>query len=95
MTGDRARLVHRAARVAAQAMRMLPSHDAGVAGALVVHCGGCRMAVGDDVAMVSHAVATSLGDAPFIGCFAFVEQGRLLDRNVHGDLMISAAVFSR
>lgn len=95
MTGDRSRLVDRAARVTAQAMRMLPADNVGVAGALVVFCGGCRMAVGDDVALVSAAVATSLGDAPFIGCFTFGEQGQLLDRNVHGNLMISAAVFSR
>ena len=95
MTGDKTRLVDRAGRVAAQALRTLPPGHGGVAGALVVYCGGCRLAVGDEVARVSTAVAASLGAAPFIGCFTFGEQGQLLNRNVHGNLMISAVVFSR
>jgi len=95
MTGDRSRLVDRAGRVAAQALRLLPTGHDNAAGALVVYCGGCRMAVGDEVAQVSATVTASLGDAPFIGCFTFGEQGQLLDRNVHGNLMISAVVFAR
>jgi hypothetical protein len=94
MKGDRGRLVDRAGRVAGQAMRMLPSSHSAAAGALVVYCGGCKMAIGEDIHKVSAAVAAQLGDAPFIGCFTFGEQGRLLDRNVHGNLMISAVVFS-
>jgi hypothetical protein len=94
MRGDRARLVERAARVTGQAVRMLPGLS-DVAGALVVYCGGCKMAIGEDIHDVSSAVADELGDAPFIGCFTFGEQGRLLDRNVHGNLMISAVVFSK
>ena len=95
MTGDKTRLVDRAGRVATQAVRMLPAGHAGVAGALLVYCGGCKLAVGDAVAQVSAAVAACLGDAPFIGCFTFGEQGQLLNRNVHGNLMISAVAFSR
>jgi len=95
MTGDRARLVDRAGRVVAQALRKLPPGHGGAAGALVVYCGGCRLAVGDEVALVRGAVVASLGAAPFIGCFTFGEQGHLLGRNVHGNLMISAVVFSR
>lgn len=95
MKGDRGRLVDRAGRVAGQAVRLLPPSHAAAAGALVVYCGGCRMAIGEDIHKVSAAVAGQLGDAPFIGCFTFGEQGRLLDRNVHGNLMISAVVFSQ
>ena len=95
MTGDRRRLVDRAGRVAAQALRLLPAAHSAAAGALIVYCGGCRMAVGDEVSEVSATVAASLGAAPFIGCFTFGEQGQLLDRNVHGNLMISAVVFAR
>jgi len=94
MKGDRRRLVDRAGRVAQQAVRMLPANQASVAGALVIYCGGCKMAVGDAIGMVSGSVASSLADAPFMGCFTFGEQGWLLDRNVHGNLMISAIVFS-
>jgi hypothetical protein len=95
MKGDRGRLVDRARRVAGQAVRMLPPSHADAAGALVVYCGGCKQAIGTDIHKVSAAVASQLGDAPFIGCFTFGEQGRLLDRNVHGNLMISAVVFSK
>ena len=41
------------------------------------------------------AVAANLGGAPFIGCFRFGEQGRLMGRNVYGNLMISAVAFAR
>jgi hypothetical protein len=95
MKGNRQRLVERAGRVAGQAMRALPAGHGGAAGALIVYCGGCKMAVGDDIRHVSRAVSESLGGAPFIGCFTFGEQGQLLDRNVHGNLMISAVVFGR
>jgi hypothetical protein len=95
MRGDRGHLVDRAGRVTERALRKLASSPTGAAGAIVVYCGGCKMAIGDDIRKVSAAVAVQLGDAPFIGCFTFGEQGRLLDRNVHGNLMISAIVFSR
>ncbi len=95
MTGDRDQLVDRAGRVTAQALDKLPPAQSTAAGALVVFCGGCKMAVGDDIGKVAGAVAASLGDAPFIGCFTFGEQGRLMDRNVHGNLMISAVVFAQ
>ncbi len=95
MKGDRRRLVDRAGRVAEQAAQMLATDRSRIAGAIVVYCGGCKMAIGEDIEQVSVAVANNLADAPFIGCFTFGEQGRMLDRNVHGNLMISAVVFSR
>ena len=93
MKGDRTRLIDRADRVVQQAKRALALSTPKVAGALVTYCAGCKMAVGDDIADVAEAVAHGLGDAPFIGCFTFGEQGRLIDRNVHGNLMISAVAF--
>jgi hypothetical protein len=95
MKGDRQRLVDRAGRVAGQALGALPAGHASAAGALVVYCGGCKLAVGEDIAGVSQAVVRSLGDVPFIGCFTFGEQGQLMARNQHGNLMVSAVVFSR
>jgi hypothetical protein len=95
MKGDRRRLVDRAGRVAEQAAQMLATDHSRIAGAIVVYCGGCKMALGEDIEQVSVAVAKHLADAPFIGCFTFGEQGRMLDRNVHGNLMISAVVFSQ
>jgi hypothetical protein len=95
MKGDRRRLVDRAGRVAEQAGQMLEADRCGIAGALVAYCGGCKMAIGEDIERVRGAVTDNLGDAPFIVCFTFGEQGRMLDHNVHGNLMISAVVFSQ
>jgi hypothetical protein len=95
MKGDRGRLVDRAGRVAEQAVGLLAPTRSETAGALVVYCGGCKMAIGEAIHGVSAAVASQLGNAPFIGCFTFGEQGRLLGRNVHGNLMISTIAFSR
>lgn len=92
MRGDRSRLVFRAGRVAAQARAALPAGQT-VAGALIVYCGGCRMAVGEEVQAVMQALRQRLGPVPFLGCFTFGEQGWLLDRNVHGNLMVAAVVF--
>lgn len=92
MRGDRQRLVDRAGRVTELAAQGLPAGNSPV-GALLVYCGGCKMAVGDDIGRVADSVRRSLVGAPFVGCFTFGEQGRLLERNRHGNLMISAVVF--
>lgn len=93
MRGDKDRLVSRAGRTAQDARRELPASSE-LAGGLVVYCGGCRMAVDDSLASVVQSVKQAFGDKPFIGCFTFGEQGLLNDRNVHGNLMISAISFA-
>ena len=95
MHGDRSRLVERAGKVASSASAVLSGGPENVAGALIVYCAGCMLAVGDEMPKVSQAVAESLGGQPFVGCFTFGEQGFMLDRNAHGNLMISAVVFGR
>jgi len=95
MKGERRRLVERAGRVASTARERLSQGSADIAGGLVVYCGGCRMAVGDEMPGVVREVANSFGAVPFLGCFTFGEQGSVLDRNVHGNLMISAVTFGR
>jgi len=95
MRGDKARLVDRAGKVAAAAAAALPGGTEGLAGGLVVYCAGCRIAVADQMEKVSSAVSESFNGLPFIGCFTFGEQGRVLDRNAHGNLMISAIAFGR
>jgi hypothetical protein len=95
MKGDRRRLVERAGRVALQAKAHLASASSAAAGGLVVYCGGCRLAVEEEISEVAAKVADSFDGAPFIGCFTFGEQGLLVDRNVHGNLMISAVAFGR
>ncbi|MBS0507215.1 MAG: FIST C-terminal domain-containing protein [Proteobacteria bacterium] len=93
MRGQRAQLVERAGRVAAAAAAGLPAGADALAGALVVYCAGCMMAVGDDMPGVAQAVSAQLRGKPFVGCFTFGEQGAMLGENVHGNLMISAVAF--
>lgn len=94
MRGERGRLVDRAGKVAAAATAMLPNGDASLAGGLVVYCAGCMLAVGaDDMPGVATAVTQRFNGMPFIGCFTFGEQGSMLGRNAHGNLMISAIAF--
>ena len=95
MRGQRRRLIDRAGRVACTACGTLPEGPSSLAGGLVVYCGGCRMAVGEDMPEVASEVARCFEGNPFLGCFTFGEQGSVLGRNVHGNLMISAIVFGR
>ena len=95
MRGDKARLVERAGKVASAATSTLSGGQANLAGGLVVYCAGCMLAVGDHMPQVSGAVSASFDGMPFIGCFTFGEQGYVLDKNAHGNLMISAIAFGR
>ncbi|MBN8967100.1 MAG: FIST C-terminal domain-containing protein [Rhizobiales bacterium] len=95
MRGERARLVDRAGKVASAAAATLSGGLSNLAGGLVVYCAGCMLAVGDSMPKVSQAVTSSFGGMPFLGCFTFGEQGAILNRNAHGNLMISAIAFGK
>jgi hypothetical protein len=93
MRGDRERLIERAGRVVRDAAENLPDGPSSLAGGLLVYCAGCMLAVGEEMPRVAEAVCDSFGGKPFLGCFTFGEQGALVNRNVHGNLMISAIAF--
>jgi hypothetical protein len=95
MRGDKTRLIERAGKVASVAAAALPGGVTSLAGGLIVYCAGCMLAVDDQMPAVAKTVATSFKGMPFIGCFTFGEQGFMLDKNVHGNLMISAIAFGR
>lgn len=95
MRGDRDRLVQRVGRVASAAISALPSGPHEVAGGMVIYCAGCLLAVDDRADQVAATAAEAFDGAPFLGCFTFGEQGTIVDRNVHGNLMISAIAFGR
>lgn len=95
MRGNKARLVERAGKVASAAAAILPGGADNLAGGLVVYCAGCMLAVGDEMPKVAKAVSASFDGKPFIGCFTFGEQGSMLNRNAHGNLMISAVTFGK
>jgi len=95
MRGNRENLIKRAGRVSAQAIAALPGGASSLAGGMVVYCAGCMLAVDDQMDEVVDSVCGSFDGSPFLGCFTFGEQGFIADRNVHGNLMISAIVFGR
>lgn len=91
MHGTADSLVARAGRVAEQARKNLAGD---LAGALVVYCGGCMLAVRDRMTEVSAGIEAQLGDTPWLGIFTFGEQGSPVgDGPRHGNLMISCTVF--
>jgi hypothetical protein len=93
MRGDRRRLIERAGRVAAEAAARLPGGPSSLAGGIMVYCAGCKLAVGEEMPKVAREVTARFDRMPFIGCFTFGEQGRIVDRNRHGNLMIAAIAF--
>lgn len=94
MTGTIQSLTSRAGRVAALARETGPATRDGIAGALMIYCGGCMLTVRDDLDVVVNGVGHALGGAPFLGAFTFGEQGAMLGAgNRHGNLMISCVVF--
>lgn len=93
MRGSTDSLVSRAGRIARQAHDDV---DGAVAGALVVYCGGCMLAVQDRMDEVRAGIAEALGDAPWLGIFTFGEQGVPAGGDpTHGNLMISCTAFGR
>lgn len=95
MTGSAESLVRRAGRVASLAASGNHLKPGDVAGALVVYCGGCMLAVGEGMDAVAREVDEALGGAPSLGIFTFGEQGAVLSgQNHHGNLMISCVAFA-
>jgi len=95
MQGDTAQLTQRAGKVATLAMQSGDIAKPDIAGALMVYCGGCMLAVKDHLSDVSDGVVEALPNVPFLGVYTFGEQGMVMGgRNRHGNLMISAIVFA-
>ena len=94
MAGSAESLVARAGRVAAQAAHNRLNRDGPVAGALVIFCGGCMLAITEEMDRVAAEVDRALDGRPFLGIFTFGEQGVLASGSVeHANLMISCAAF--
>lgn len=93
MSGSQASLCSRAGRVAQQACEELGGPQR-VAGALVVYCAGCMLAVEHRMHEVAAGIDAALDGAPFLGVFTFGEQGQVIGgENRHGNLMISCITF--
>jgi len=95
MNGAPEQLTQRAGKVAALAAESGHLGPENIAGALMVYCGGCMLAVKDRLSDVSEGVKAALPNVPFLGIYTFGEQGMVMGRrNRHGNLMISAIVFA-
>lgn len=90
MQGDPDQLIMRAGRVARQAKLHIAQSQP--LAALVVFCGGCRLALKERMGDISTNLHDQLGDVPVLTCFTFGEQGPMLGQNKHGNLMISTIV---
>ena len=96
MHGSVDSLVSRAGRVAKSALEVYSENPQDIAGALVVYCAGCMMAVQDRLDEVVDSLRIALPDVPFLGVHTFGEQGCFLGgENRHGNLMISVLLFSK
>lgn len=94
MGGTRDSLVSRVRRVAVDALAAAGDRLDAVRGALVIYCGGCMLAVSDDMAKVLDHVRAELPGVPLLGFFSFGEQGQSLSGEaLHGNLMISVVLF--
>ncbi len=96
MVGTKEHLLTRAGRVAKAAMNSANLTTDALAGALVVYCAGCMLAVQDQIPEVAAGISAELGGRPFLGTFTFGEQGCFANHeSYHGNLMISVVVFER
>jgi len=95
MRGSETRVIQRTRRIALQARTDLPHGSGMLAGGLVTACCGFRMAMEKHIHVMASEINSCFSSAPFLGSFTFGEQGYLLDRNMHGNLMISAIAFGR
>jgi hypothetical protein len=95
MRGDKIRLAERAGLVATQAVANLRGGESALAGAVMHFCAGCQGAVWDSLPAVAADIAKKLDRKPFLLSFTYGEVGCLSERNIYGNMMISAAVFGR
>lgn len=95
MKGSVEGLINRAAVVVKNAIDLLPA-DKTPAGILMIYCAGCMLAVSEHLASMQSLIAETAPEIPVCAAYTFGEQGCFLDgQNRHGNLMISAVVFSR
>ncbi len=96
MAGTREALRTRAGRVAADALALAQLEPAATAGALVIFCAGCMLAIRDQLDEVVASLGEVLDGVPFLVGFTFGEQGCFVGgENCHGNLMISVTVFAK
>ena len=89
-------LVYRVDKITNKAFAHIPAPKKQIAGALIIYCAGCMLAVQNEMEEVAHQFRKALGGQPFLGIHTFGEQGcALLGENTHANLMMSIIVFEK
>lgn len=89
-------LVDSAKKIISKALLGKSAQDVQIAGALIIYCAGCMLAVQDDMQEVAKQFSEGLGGQPFLGLYTFGEQGcALFGENSHANLMMSIIVFEQ
>ena len=66
-------LVSRVDRVTSKALAGISAPDQQIAGALIIYCAGCMLAVGNEIHGVVNQFREALGGQPFLGLHTFGE----------------------
>ena len=95
MQGEQHNLISRAAEVTEVVLRTHElNYETRPKGLLLVFCGGCMLAVKDQLETIHASILKKAQGLPFLVAFTFGEQGCFPDgKSRHGNLMISATVF--
>ena len=89
-------LVYRVDRVTSKALANISVPDKQIAGALIIYCAGCMLAVQNEMNEVARQFNKALLGQPFLGLYTFGEQGRAyLGENAHANLMMSTIIFEK
>ena len=94
MEGSARDIVERTDRITSKVLAGISEPENEVAGALIIFCAGCMLAVQDEMMEVSQRFSSALGGRPFLGLHTLGEQGcAILGENKHANLMMSIIVF--
>ena len=93
-------LIYRVNKVTSKALggKTLPiaAPKSQIAGALIIYCAGCMLAVQNEMQEVANQFSKALGGQPFLGVHTFGEQGcAFLGENTHANLMMSMIIFEQ
>lgn len=94
LAGNANELAEKAGEVVGVAVSRILAKGQLPTAAVIVFCGGCMLAIPDNMPMVLQGLRRQLPELPFVVTFTFGEQGYFADgSNRHGNLMVSAMVF--
>lgn len=96
MTASQDELLQRPRHVFQSALDEAGWQPEEIAGAFLIYCAGCMLAVENSIESVAASLQSLMPNIPFLGTFTFGEQGQFLGgTSRHGNLMISCVLFRK